>query len=362
MKTKLFGILVCTLVFASTICSASIIKNNESLEASDTDTLNPPWDYYGWHDEGSTLAGGHDYKWSLGSRCNWGKARAWAADAGNAFQDVRMFHTCEIGECYTTPYSLSYDFGFHYSYEGSYECEVINLYPPSDAQVYDKIKIIFKLEWMDGDQVRKETKTKIIHEDTRKNNCDKELVGSDVYYIRDVYLPAGKNVRLTADLYLYVSVVAIGFAGCSGDIEMEGCLDKIDIEYDPPNRPPNKPNTPSGTRSGETGNTYTYSTSTTDPDGDSIEYWFDWDDGKNSGWTTSSASHTWNQDGTYDVRVKAKDSHGKESEWSDSLRVSMPKYKARNTLLHSYLIEKLTVHFPLLEYLYKIPFLKNIVG
>ena len=95
--------------------------------------------------------------------------------------------------------------------------------------------------------------------------------------------------------------------------------------------PPNKPNKPYGPTSGKVGASYTYTTSTADPDGDRIKFCFDWGDG-NESWTDfiasggeGSASHTWHEKGSYSIRVKAIDEYGVESEWSDPLSVSMPK-------------------------------------
>jgi len=74
---------------------------------------------------------------------------------------------------------------------------------------------------------------------------------------------------------------------------------------------------------------YNYSVTTSDPDNDSIYYYIDWGDGNYSGWLGPyesgeeiSASHSWNE-GTYEVRVKAKDVHGYESNWSESLIVNI---------------------------------------
>jgi hypothetical protein len=91
------------------------------------------------------------------------------------------------------------------------------------------------------------------------------------------------------------------------------------------NQPPNKP-TLTGPPSGKSGTKYTYESDTTDPEQDQIYYWFDWGDGTNSGWL---AKHLWNK-GNYEIKVKAKDSHDAESEWSDPLSISMPKNKAIN--------------------------------
>ncbi|MCD6236862.1 MAG: PKD domain-containing protein, partial [Thermoplasmata archaeon] len=96
------------------------------------------------------------------------------------------------------------------------------------------------------------------------------------------------------------------------------------------NKPPNKPTKPSGPTNGKAGTSYSYSTSTTDPDGDKVRYLFDWGDGKttltnyhNSG-EKVSISHIYLQKGSYRIRVRAQDSHSKWSEWSDPLLVTMP--------------------------------------
>ena len=91
---------------------------------------------------------------------------------------------------------------------------------------------------------------------------------------------------------------------------------------------PDKPSKPNGENSGRKNRKYTYTSSTNDPDGDQIEYLFDWDDGSDSGWIdVGEASHTWTEKGYYSVRVKAKDIHGFESRWSDPLPVSIPRIK-----------------------------------
>jgi hypothetical protein len=121
------------------------------------------------------------------------------------------------------------------------------------------------------------------------------------------------------------------------------------------NQPPNKPSVPTGTVNGKAGKTYTYSSTTTDPDGDQIQYLFDWGDGQTSPWTTpvnsgqpGSASHSWSQ-GNYQIKVKARDvPNFVESPWSDPLSISMPKSKQSTNLLFLQFIEKLIHHFPLL--------------
>lgn len=98
------------------------------------------------------------------------------------------------------------------------------------------------------------------------------------------------------------------------------------------NSPPNKPLRPSGTTAGAVNVSYTYSSSAVDIDNDRIYYLFEWGDGTNSNWLgpfssgeTIEASHIWDREGSYNIKVKAKDIYDAESEWSDPLVVSMPK-------------------------------------
>ncbi len=95
--------------------------------------------------------------------------------------------------------------------------------------------------------------------------------------------------------------------------------------------PPLKPSTPSGDSEGMHSKSYSYTTSTTDPnDGDQIFYKFEWGDLTPTDWIgpydsgeTASASHKWSKAGTFNIRVKAKDLAGSESEWSDIKTVEM---------------------------------------
>ena len=97
---------------------------------------------------------------------------------------------------------------------------------------------------------------------------------------------------------------------------------------------PNKPSIPAGSSQGKIGEEYAYTCIGTDPDGDQIYYMFDWGDGADSGWIgpynsgeECSVSHIWNHKDNYEIKVKTKDIHEGESEWSDPLPVSMPKNK-----------------------------------
>jgi len=102
------------------------------------------------------------------------------------------------------------------------------------------------------------------------------------------------------------------------------------------NFPPDKPAI-DGPINGKIRRKYTYTITTTDPDGDQIYYLFDWGDGSNSGWVgpynngNISISHKWKKQGVYEIKAKAKDENNVESEWSDPLVISIVKAKSIDT-------------------------------
>jgi hypothetical protein len=96
------------------------------------------------------------------------------------------------------------------------------------------------------------------------------------------------------------------------------------------NTAPNRPEKPSGQTQGNINVEYTYSSRYIDIDGNQIYYWFDWGDGKNSGWIGPYASgaaviakHAWTLKGAYQLKVKAKDTSNAESDWSDPLTMTV---------------------------------------
>jgi len=107
-------------------------------------------------------------------------------------------------------------------------------------------------------------------------------------------------------------------------------IDLIETNYG--NSPPSKPNLNSveDKCTGETGDTFTFNFDATDPEGENVKYYVDWDDGTNTDWTSSypsgqkaSASHSWSRKGSYTIRVKAKDESGVESCWSDPYSITI---------------------------------------
>jgi hypothetical protein len=106
------------------------------------------------------------------------------------------------------------------------------------------------------------------------------------------------------------------------------------------NKPPLKPNKPAGLTKGITNTSLTFSTNTSDQEGNQVFYMWDWGDGNQSIWMGPyesdeivNASWIWTEEKIYEIKVKAKDSRDYESEWSDSLNISIPRLKNINNKL-----------------------------
>ncbi|MCX6668024.1 MAG: clostripain-related cysteine peptidase [Euryarchaeota archaeon] len=122
------------------------------------------------------------------------------------------------------------------------------------------------------------------------------------------------------------------------------------------NNPPVKPQPPSGPTSGKPGRECTYTAVTIDPDGDLISYVFDWGDDTTtqtpfvSSGQVASATHKWSKKGNYEIKVKAIDEQGMESDWSDPLSVRMPRTISFKSFFLK-LLERFPHAFPVLQHL-----------
>jgi len=115
------------------------------------------------------------------------------------------------------------------------------------------------------------------------------------------------------------------------------------------NNPPDKPQKPSKVR---TFDGYSFSTYSNDYERDMIFYRWDFGDGTFSDWLgpynsdeEADVLHNWSKFGIYTIRVKARDEHREESEWSDKLVILTPLYKEKFNLLNI-IIEFFEKYFP----------------
>jgi len=98
------------------------------------------------------------------------------------------------------------------------------------------------------------------------------------------------------------------------------------------------PNTPTinGPTNGKIKTTYSYSFCSEHLYGHELYYYINWGDGTNTGWIGPyssgeeiTKSKSWDQ-GSYDIKAKAKDEYGVESDWA-SLKVTMPRKRSANS-------------------------------
>ena len=92
-----------------------------------------------------------------------------------------------------------------------------------------------------------------------------------------------------------------------------------------------------------------------DPDNNPVSFYVDWGDGSNTGWTKLYASdetfflmHSWSTKGNYVIKVKAKDTFGEESGWSErTIVIARSKPKPTDIPLYNLLLS-LFEQFPLI--------------
>jgi PKD repeat protein len=147
---------------------------------------------------------------------------------------------------------------------------------------------------------------------------------------------------------VYLYVMAIDNAGNSIEIVEQIKIKKI--------AGPSKP-TISGPSSGKPNDMLTYTIVSNDP-GNEISYYIEWGDGDTEGWfgpfdsgEEVEVSHVYTTTGTKNIKVKAKNQHGAESDWG-TFSVTMPKYKFSDNSFILRFQEKYPVIFQLLHYFF----------
>ena len=170
------------------------------------------------------------------------------------------------------------------------------------------------------------------------------LIGSGIdesSYRNRIEYAGSKDVH---ELNLSLNVQWIG----NGNIEINiSITNNEEITNNPP-----EPPTISGTNSGKAGNEYEYTITTNDPEGNSVYYYIEWFEGcpgvdwkgpYNSG-EKVKITNTWNEQGTYNIRVKAMDIYGAESDWAE-FQVKMPINKIQRYSLLQHFKELISILF-----------------
>ncbi len=162
------------------------------------------------------------------------------------------------------------------------------------------------------------------------------------------------NSTFEFDNYLSVSCsldktdngfIMSGFYYTFGMLESRGVLIKADSEgneewitifnFDE-NNPPNSPIL-GGISEGYTRKEYEFSIESNDSEGDEIYYLINWDDESSNEWIGPFESgekvcvnQTWNKEGEYEIKAKARDITGEESDWSEVKTISIKDFDENN--------------------------------
>jgi len=142
-----------------------------------------------------------------------------------------------------------------------------------------------------------------------------------------------------------------GLVADGNTVYVTGWSGKIDkLTFNVENNPPSIPDI-QGPSNGEIGTSYSYTFSSKDPEGNDVFYYIEWGDGQKEEWIGPYSSddevtviHTWENQGSFNIRAKAKDVHEGNSNWG-SLVVSMPKNKLMLHPLIQILLELLHFRF-----------------
>ncbi len=150
------------------------------------------------------------------------------------------------------------------------------------------------------------------------------VFAEDIHRISDAHRDSKEdNVHVIGVQYMRFVYYELNLLG-------DPCVDFHVV--DSRNAPPETPQRPSGDTSGLVDELLTFTTSGFDRDQDELFFMFDWGDDSYSEWLgpykdheLAEASHKWSEQGNYEIKVKARDSRGSESNWSDHLGVVVPK-------------------------------------
>lgn len=103
---------------------------------------------------------------------------------------------------------------------------------------------------------------------------------------------------------------------------------------DQDNQPPITPVPPQGSTTGYVDQVYNFTTTTTDPEGETLDYQFDWGDGTTSAWTSQhTMTHRWSSTGVYQVKARARDQQGQLSSWSQAITIAITTGQQEQPLL-----------------------------
>lgn len=172
----------------------------------------------------------------------------------------------------------------------------------------------------------------------------------DTYDGKEIIVYCKSGYRSLVSSYI---ICAAGFTGTVYNM-LGGIMNWTDQGY--PIRTNTQPDAPeiNGPKKGGAGELLEYNLTTADAEGDAVYYMIDWDDK-----TTTEVgpfaidqeimvNHTYANKGTYNIEAKVKDFYDNESEVTE-LTVKIPRTRANNFNLLSWLFERFSNAFPIIR-------------
>ena len=156
----------------------------------------------------------------------------------------------------------------------------------------------------------------------------------------EIWVDGSKDSSVTDWLCPYLSedfkTAKIGKRGAEDTNYFDGTIDDVKIyKYTGP-APPSPPDI-DGPNKGKAGTKYDFKFTSKDPQGQRVSYKIDWDDGNVKDWTsyqnsgtTYTASHTWDDDGTYTIKAWAKNEEDGLESTVSTHKIVIPRNRAVN--------------------------------
>jgi hypothetical protein len=160
-------------------------------------------------------------------------------------------------------------------------------------------------------------------------NTESDLAGYRIHYgtasgsytvtvAVDKSTPTCTITNLAAGQTYYFAASAYNASGASS-----GYSNEVSYAVTVPNTAPSTPSAPAGSTSGVVNRSIAFTTTATDPEGQSLQYRFDWGGGAVSSWGAAAQSRAWASSGQYCVKAQSRDSLGLESGWSACTTVAI---------------------------------------
>ena len=157
--------------------------------------------------------------------------------------------------------------------------------------------------------------------------------GADLAGYKISYGTVSRSYTTTIDVHNVNSYAVTGlpagqtyyFAASAYNAEGLSSAYSSEVSYSIPavNGAPGAPAVPSGPAGATVGATGSYTTAATDPNGDAVQYRYDWGNGVISAYGLQTQPYAWTAAGSYTVKAQARDSLGAESAWSGGLIVTV---------------------------------------